>query len=294
MENQAKTVFVTVSGVPNVGKSTLVNRLVGSRIAITSYKPQTTRGRMLGVYTVDNIQYVFFDTPGFHLPQNRLDEHMVKTVRESMADIDAILYVVFPKKGLDAVEQQLFDEIKASGTPIIPVLNKCDTITVKRRDELSDSLEQTLGIRPVPVSALTGEGSDVLLEKIAEYAQPSPFLYDEDAITDTTLREIAAEIIREKLLVHLSDELPHGCAVQIERFDESNPNRYKIEALIVCEKQSHKGMIIGKDGAMLKKITNDARHDIEEAVETHVNLKCWVKVTENWRNKESFIKDLGL
>jgi len=289
-------VFSIIAGNPNVGKSTLLNRLVGSRIAITSHKPQTTRTRITGILTEFETQYVFIDTPGFHAPRNKLDERMQRTISEAIADVDAALLLVPPKESLNETELELMREINGAKIPLILVMNKADTVSsANQRDFYLESLARQGSFSAVlAVSALKGEGIEELKTLLAGYAVEGPFLFDEDALTDVPEKTIAAEIIRENLLKFLSDELPHGTAVVIERFSErAKKEIVDIEATIFCEKQSHKGMIIGKDGAMLKRIATGARIGIERFSGCRVNLKCWVKVRENWRNDERHIREIG-
>lgn len=291
-----KNVFAAIVGKPNVGKSTLLNRMIGAKIAITSPRPQTTRNRIMGVVTEGDSQYVFLDTPGFHVPKTKLGEHMVKSVRESVADIDCALFVTWPKDTLDEVETQLLDELKKSKTPVILVLNKADTLSSKAKGKAFVETLNTLFPfdSSVIVSALDGSGMDELTAALNAYATEGPHLFPEDTLTDIPEKVIVAEMIREKLLMNLFDELPHGCAVSVERFKE-RPDKplIDIDAEILCEKESHKGMIIGKKGSMLKKVGSEARADIQEFLDCRVNLQLWVKVREDWRNKESVIKTLG-
>lgn len=291
-----KSVFAALIGKPNVGKSTLLNRFIGVKIAITSPKPQTTRNRIQGVVTNGDTQYVFLDTPGFHLPKNKLDAHMLKTVRDSVADIDCALFLTYPKATFDAVEQTLLQELAAAKTPAILVINKSDTLSSKQKGQ--ELLRQLQDAHPfcgaALVSALTGDGFDDLTALLDAQAQAGPHLFPEDTLTDLPEKVIAAELIREKLLANLYDELPHGCAVNIERFQErDDKDLIDIEAEIVCEKDSHKGMVIGKKGTMLKKIGSDSRLDIEQFLGCRVNLQLWVKVREDWRNKETYLRDFG-
>ncbi len=291
-----QTVFAAIVGKPNVGKSTLLNRMIGAKIAITSPRPQTTRNRIMGVVTHGEKQYVFLDTPGFHLPKTKLGEHMVKSVRDSVADIDCALFVTYPKETLDEIETQLLAELKTAGTPVILVMNKADTLSSKAKGE--KFIEALCALYPfcgsVIVSALDGTGMQELTAELDKHASEGPHLFPDDTLTDIPEKVIVAELIREKLLLNLFDELPHGCAVSVERFKERmDKPLIDIDAEILCEKESHKGMIIGKKGAMLKKIGSEARADIEDFLDCRVNLKLWVKVREDWRNKESVIKTLG-
>lgn len=293
---ETRTVFTAITGKPNAGKSTLLNRLIKSKLAITAPKPQTTRARILGIYTEDGTQYVFTDTPGFHSPRTRLGEHMVKTVRDSVSDADVTLFLAEPFGTLSESEKLLAGELRDSKIPVILVLNKCDTVSPEKAEKLLEELSEETGfVESICVSALTGKNCDRLMELISAHALSGPHLYDEDALTDMPEKQIAAELIREKLLMFLQDELPHGCAVVIESFSErANSDMIDIGAAIVCEKNSHKAMIIGKGGAMIKKIGTAARAEIEAFLDCRVNLKCFVKVREGWRDNEQFIKEFGL
>jgi len=290
------TVFASIVGIPNVGKSTLLNRMVGARIAIATNKPQTTRNRIMGVVTEGDTQFVFLDTPGFHKPRTKLGEHMVKSVRDTYAETDVAIFVVFPKTGLDENEIALYNELKASKIPTILVLNKADTVSsVAKSQRMIDSIcEEHPFDDTVAVSATSGKNVDVLFDILKSYAVEGPHLFEADTLTDMPEKVIVSEIIREKLLTELFDELPHGCAVSIEAFKErESGDMIDISAVILCEKDSHKGMIIGKRGSMLKRIGSLARKDIEQFLDCRVNLKCWVKVKEGWRNNENYIKDFG-
>lgn len=296
IELETKTLFAAIVGLPNVGKSTILNRLVGAKIAIATPKPQTTRNRIMGVLTAGLSQYVFLDTPGFHIPKTKLGERMVQSVRDSYSDVDVALFVVFPKSGLDETEQKLLQEIRKNKTPAVLVLNKADTISSKAKAQtmLNELAAPHDFANAVAVSALTGDGFGELMTILDSYAVVGPHMFDEDTLTDMPEKVIVAELIREKLLFELRDELPHGCAVAVESFKErEGSDLVDIEAVILCEKQSHKGMVIGKGGQMLKKIGSLARKDIEQFLDCRVNLKLWVKVRENWRNNESRIRDFG-
>lgn len=293
----SKTVFTAIVGRPNVGKSTLLNRLVGAKIAITSPKPQTTRNRIMGVLTEGEVQYVFIDTPGYHIPKTKLGEHMLKSVRDSVDEIDVALFVVYPKDAFDDNEKALLRELFRAGTPVILIMNKSDTLpnAIKGEENLAMLMKEDAFSDGMLVSARTGENLDLLKRTIEQYAEEGPFFFEEDTLTDQPEKVIVAEIIREKLLHNLSDELPHGTAVSIESFKERpSGGVVNIDATILSEKQSHKGMIIGKEGKMLKKIVYEARRDIEAFLGMRVNLKCWVKVREDWRNKENIMLDFGI
>lgn len=291
-----KSVFAAIIGRPNVGKSTLLNKVVGAKIAITSPKPQTTRNRIMGVVTDGGTQRVFIDTPGFHVPKTKLGEHMVKTVRESIADIDCALFLTYPKDSFDEAEQALLDVLEKSKTPTILVVNKSDTLSSRKKGlELMEKLqEKHVFCGAAIVSALTGDGMPELMSELDRLASEGPHLFPEDTLTDVPEKVIVSELIREKLLFNLSEELPHGCAVSVESFKErADRDIIDIEAQILCEKSSHKGMIIGKKGEMMKKIGSQARADIEAFLDCRINLQLWVKVREDWRNREVYIRDLG-
>ncbi len=291
----SKTAMITIAGRPNVGKSTLMNRLVGEKIAIVSNKPQTTRNRISGIVTLEDTQLVFIDTPGFHKPRTKLGDYMVNIVRESVADVDLILLLVEPIANIGPQEEALIAQIKASGAPAILVINKIDTVTDK--DELlaviSKYSERFNFDAVIPISARYKDGVSGLLAECGKYAVDSPFFFPDDATSDQPERQVMAEIIREKLLWNLDREIPHGTAVEITKFSERDSGVIDIDATIYCEKQSHKGIIIGKNGAMLKKISSDARKDCERFMGTKVFLQTWVKVKENWRDSDFLIRNFG-
>ncbi len=291
-----KSAFVAIVGKPNVGKSSLLNLLVGEKIAIISDKPQTTRTRITGVLTEGEVQLVFIDTPGLHKPKNKLGDYMVKQVTDSVGDVDCAIFVTDPLGEVTEAEQQLIENIRQLHLPAILVINKIDTLTnkedmVKKMVTISEMypFEQV-----VPISVREKDGTDLLLSLIQEQAQEGPHFFPNDALTDQPEKVIAAEIIREKVLRNMRDEIPHGTAVVIERMRE-RPDKeiMDIDATILCEKSSHKGMIIGKQGSMLKKIASQSREELENFLEVRVNLQCWVKVREDWRNSEFSIRDLG-
>lgn len=291
-----KTAFIAIVGKPNVGKSSLLNKLVGQKIAITSSKAQTTRTKITGVLTIDETQLVFIDTPGFHKPKNRLSNYMIKAVKESVADVDVIVMMVEAKGKINQAEIELFENIKNSKLPCILVINKTDLISkdeqLKRISEVKDYCEFT---DIVPISVYNDEQIDVLLDCIKTFANESVHFFENDTLTDQPERLIIAEMIREKLLNFLQQEIPHGIAVDIEKMKQREQKEiFDIEAVIYCEKQSHKGVVIGKNGEMLKKIGSLSRKDIESFLNSKINLKLWVKVKEDWRNKETFIRDFGL
>ncbi len=289
-----KTAIITIAGRPNVGKSTLTNFLVGEKIAIVSNKPQTTRNRICGILTRDNLQFVFVDTPGFHKPRTKLGDYMVNTVRESISDVDATILVVEPIPSIGAQEEVLIERLQATRCPAILAINKIDTVEKDKLLEVIAVYSQT-GVFDaiIPISAKTGDGVEVLLEQCQAYAVESPFLFPDDVTTDQPERQVMAEIIREKLLWCLEKEIPHGTAVEITTFSERDNGIIDIDATIYCEKASHKGIIIGKQGAMLKKISSLARSDCEKFMGTKVYLTTWVKVKENWRDSDFLVRNFG-
>lgn len=293
---KTKTAFIAIVGRPNVGKSSLLNALVGEKVAIVSDKPQTTRTRITGILTKDDTQLVFIDTPGMHKPRTKLSEYMVKQVSDSVADVDLAVLVVEAAGEILKSEEDLIESFRLRKIPALLVLNKIDTLAAK--EKLMPRITAFMAKFPfeavVPLSALKGDGLPELLDELVKFAAPSPFFFGEDAITDQPERLIVAEIVREKLLRCLYDEIPHGTAVAVERMKErGKQDIIDIEVQIFCEKDSHKGMIIGKGGAMLKKIASYAREDIEHFLGCRVNLQCWVKVREDWRNRENVIRSFG-
>lgn len=298
MPENTKTVFIAIVGVPNVGKSTILNRLLGTKVAIVSEKPQTTRTRIMGVLTEGDTQLVFTDTPGYHKPRTKLGEKMIEAVSDGISGVDACLLVVEPACGIRPEETELINRIEKEGIPAILAINKIDT--VKEKDELIPRIaelnEACRFEAIVPVSAKHNDGIDALKAEMKKLAFESPFFFPEDTLTDQPERVIAAEIIREKLLRNLDREVPHGTAVGIELFRERDDGSgiLDIEATIYCEKESHKSIIIGKGGNMLKIISTRARQDMEKFFDCHINLHCWVKVKEDWRNKEGLIHNFGL
>ena len=288
------SVFAAVVGIPNVGKSTLMNHLIGAKISIASPRPQTTRKRVMGVITLDNTQYVFYDTPGFLVNGNLLAKKLSETVRDTFAEADCILFVTDPKKEFSDVEKELLEAIRLSGKPIILVINKCDTVSGEEASLSADALSNIGKFDScVLLSAQTGKGCEKLFEAISGYGRDG-FYYDEDTLTDSTEREIAADLIREQLLYKLRDEIPHGCAVSIENWKERPDGVTDIEATIYCSRESHKGIIIGSKGAMLKKIGISSRIEIEKMTGFPVNLKLWVKVSPDWQNKDYFVKKFSV
>lgn len=295
MKSTYKSGFVTLIGRPNVGKSTLMNQIIGQKIAITSNKPQTTRNRIQTVYTEEDGQIIFLDTPGIHKAKNKLGEYMVTVAERTLNEVDVILWLVEPTTFIGAGEQHIAETLKRVKTPVILVINKIDTV---KKEELLPIISSYQKIHDfaeiVPVSAINGENKDNLIRTIFSYLQEGPQFYDEDTITDQPERQIVAELIREKALHLLSDEIPHGIAVSIESMKERKGGRMMdIEATIVCERDSHKGIIIGKKGAMLKNIGMQARKEIENLLDQQVNLQIWVKVRKDWRDSDMFLKNYG-
>lgn len=294
MENNAfKSGFVTLIGRPNVGKSTLMNCIIGQKIAITSNKPQTTRNRIQTVYTSEEGQIVFLDTPGIHKAKNKLGDYMVTVAEKTLSEVDVILWLVEPSNFIGAGERHIIEQLKKGKTPVILVINKIDTVKKEQLLEYIDTYRKEYDFAEiVPVSALKAENIKELLKCIMKYLPYGPAFYDEDTVTDQPVRQIVAELIREKTLRLLSDEIPHGVAVSIESM-KYKKNIVDIEATIFCERDSHKGIIIGKNGAMLKKIGSMARRDIEELLEKQANLQLWVKVKKDWRDSDFLLKNLG-
>lgn len=295
MEEQKKSGFAALVGRPNVGKSTLMNRLIGQKIAITSNKPQTTRNRIQTVYTCEKGQIVFLDTPGIHKAKNKLGEYMVNVAERTLKEVDVILWLVEPTSYIGAGEKHIAEQLAHIHTPVILVINKIDKV---KKDELLayiDAYRRLLDFAEiVPVSALKGMNEDVLLDQIFKYLPYGPMFYDEDTVTDQPMRAIVAELIREKALKLLDEEIPHGIAVSVDVMKQRpGQGLWDIEATIVCERDSHKGIIIGKGGAMLKKIGSAARYEIEKMLEARVNLKLWVKVKKDWRDSDFLIKNFG-
>ncbi len=290
-----KSAIITIAGRPNVGKSTLINHLVGEKIAIVSHKPQTTRKRICGVITRGDTQLVFMDTPGFHKPRTKLGDYMVGVVKESVADVDVVLLLVDPIANVGQQEEALIEQIKASGAPAILVINKIDTVPEKEKLlAVIAAYQQAFSFDAViPIAAKFGDGVQTLLKECEKYAAESPFFFPEDMTSDQPERQVIAEIIREKLLWNLEREIPHGTAVEITKFSERDNGVVDVDATIYCEKASHKGIIIGKNGEMLKKISTAAREDCERFMGTKVFLQTWVKVKENWRDSDFLIRNFG-
>ena len=289
-----KSAVISVCGRPNVGKSTLINSLVGEKISIVSDKPQTTRNRITAVIEYGDTQFVMMDTPGFHKPKNKLGQYMLNVVNNTAFDSDCIVLVVEPTEKIDAGEEELIRKIRTAGLPCILAVNKIDTVEKK---DLLAVIARYNTLYPfeatIPISAKTGDGLKILLEEMDRFASESPHLFPEDMITDQPEKQICAEIIREKLLQCLEKEIPHGIAVEISRFKERDDGMIDLEAIIYCEKASHKGIIIGKNGSMLKKAGSLARADIERFLDCKVNLQTWVKVKENWRDSDILLSNFG-
>ena len=289
-----KTAMITIAGRPNVGKSTLTNFLVGEKIAIVSNKPQTTRNRICGIVTKDDTQYVFVDTPGFHKARTKLGDYMVNVTKSSIADVDLTIMMVEPIASIGPQEQGLIEQLKASRCPVVLAINKIDSVEKDILLEVIALYSQAADFAAIiPISAKTGDGVEELLKVCKNYAIESPFLFPEDSTTDQPERQVMAEIIREKLLWTLDREVPHGTAVEITKFSERDNGIIDIDATIYCEKASHKGIIIGKQGAMLKKISSMARADCEKFMGTRVYLTTWVKVKENWRDSDFLVRNFG-
>jgi len=293
MSKNFKSGFASIIGMPNVGKSTLLNAIAGQKIAIISDKPQTTRNKILAIYTDEYHQIVFTDTPGIHRPHNKLGEFMVRVANESMNEMDIILFVVDTTKKMSETERDIAKNIKKTGAKAILVLNKVDAV---KKDDLLPIIAQYSSLNDfdsiVPMSAKTGDGVEILLEDMKKMIPQGPKFYYDDMVTDQPEKQIAAEIIREKLLWYLDKEVPHGIAIEIEKMQELS-DITKIYAVIYCEKASHKGIVIGKNGEMLKKIGQKARVDIEEMLDQKVYLELWVRVKDDWRNSERMLKNFG-
>ena len=289
-----KTAMITIAGRPNVGKSTLTNYLVGEKIAIVSNKPQTTRNRICGIVTKGDNQFVFVDTPGFHRARTKLGDYMVNVTKNSIADVDLTVMMVEPIASIGPQEEGLLAQLNASKCPVILAINKIDAVEKDILLEVIDVYSKAANFAAIiPISAKSGDGVDTLLAECEKYAVESPFLFPEDSTTDQPERQVMAEIIREKLLWTLDREVPHGTAVEITKFSERDNGVIDIDATIYCEKASHKGIIIGKQGAMLKKISSMARVDCEKFMGTRVYLTTWVKVKENWRDSDFLVRNFG-
>ncbi len=289
-----KTAMITIAGRPNVGKSTLVNALVGEKIAIVSNKPQTTRNRIYGVVNRDDTQFVLLDTPGLHKARNRLGDYMVKVVRESVADVDCVCLLVEPIPHVGTPEQVLIDRIREESLPAVLVINKIDTVEKDALLSVMAAYSETYDFDAIiPISAEKHDGLAELMEQLSRYAAEGPQLFPDGMTTDQPERQIMAEIVREKLLRNLDKEIPHGTAIEVTKFSERDNGIIDLDVTIYCEKASHKGIIIGKQGAMLKKISSQAREDMERFMGTKVFLQTWVKVKENWRDNLNYIRSFG-
>lgn len=295
MEKEFKSGFVALIGRPNVGKSTLMNQIIGQKIAITSKKPQTTRNKIQTVYTCNQGQIVFLDTPGIHKAKNKLGEYMVNVAQKTLKEVDLILWLVEPDTFIGAGEQHIAEQLGTLDVPVILVINKTDTVKPETVLTVIDAYRKIVDFDEIiPASALRGNNVETIVEQIFKYLPKGPMYYDEDTVTDQPMRQIVAELIREKALHALDEEIPHGIAVTIERMKKRRHKAiYDIEATIVCEKDSHKGIIIGKQGGMLKKIGANARYEIERQLNTKVNLQLWVKVRKGWRDSELLMKNYG-
>ena len=292
-----KTAFVAIVGCPNVGKSSLLNRMLGQKVAIVTQKPQTTRTRIMGVLTEGETQLVFTDTPGYHRPKTKLGEKMIKAVGDGIAGVDACLFVTEPEGDIKETELELLKRLKAEKAPVVLAINKIDT--VKQKEQIMEKIMKFSSEfefeAVVPVSALKNENVDIIIEELNKLTYESVHFFPDDTLTDQPERVLAGEIIREKMLLLLDKEVPHGVAVSIEKMRErSTGNIMDIEAIIYCEKDTHKGIIIGKKGDMLKRISSKARVDMENFFQCKINLQCWVKVKEGWRNREGIIHNFGL
>ena len=292
---KTKSGFVTLIGRPNVGKSTLMNHLIGQKIAITSNKPQTTRNRIQTVYTDERGQIVFLDTPGIHKAKNKLGEYMVNVAERTLNEVEVILWLVEPSTFIGAGERHIVEQLKRTKTPVILIINKVDTVDKKEIIKYMDTYRKVYDFAEIiPVSALRAQNLDTVLDQIFKYLPYGPMFYDEDTITDQPQRQIVAEMIREKALRCLDEEIPHGIAVAIDQMKErKGGGMFDIDATIICERDSHKGIIIGKGGSMLKRIGSEARRDIENMLEAKVNLQLWVKVKKDWRDSDFLMKNFG-
>ena len=295
MKENFKSGFVAIIGRPNVGKSTLMNHLIGQKIAITSKKPQTTRNKIQTVYTCEDGQIIFLDTPGIHKAKNKLGEYMVNVAEQTLKDVDVILWLVEPTTYIAAGEKHIAEQLQKTSLPVILVINKVDTVKKEDILQVIDNYRKLYDFAEIiPASALRGQNTKDIVNSLFKYMPYGPMFYDEDTVTDQPQRQIVAEIIREKALHALDEEIPHGIAVTIEKMRERKGQHIvDIEATIICERDSHKGIIIGKQGSMLKKIGSNARFEIEKMLEERVNLKIWVKVKKDWRDSDTLMKNFG-
>lgn len=289
-----KSGMISIVGRPNVGKSTLMNTLIGEKIAIVSNKPQTTRNRIFGVLNRDGVQYVFIDTPGLHKPATRLGEYMVKVTKDSVADVDAVVMLVEPVDRIGKAEEALLEYIRACKSPAILIINKIDTVKPEEIFSIIDLYKNMYDFKAIiPISAKTGDGVEALIKELSGLIPEGVALFPEDMISDQPEKQVIAEIIREKLLTLLNKEIPHGIAIEITKFSERDSGIIDLDATIYCEKESHKGIIIGKKGAMLKRVGELSRIDIEAFMGTKVFMQLWVKVKEGWRNNAGLIRNFG-
>ena len=295
MKENFKSGFVAIIGRPNVGKSTLMNHLIGQKIAITSKKPQTTRNKIQTVYTCEDGQIIFLDTPGIHKAKNKLGEYMVNVAEQTLKDVDVILWLVEPTTYIGAGEKHIAEQLQKTSLPVILLINKVDTVKKEDILQVIDNYRKLYDFAEIiPASALRGQNTKDIVNSLFKYMPYGPMFYDEDTVTDQPQRQIVAEIIREKALHALDEEIPHGIAVTIEKMRERKGQHIvDIEATIICERDSHKGIIIGKQGSMLKKIGSNARFEIEKMLEERVNLKIWVKVKKDWRDSDTLMKNFG-
>ena len=296
--SETRSAFIAIVGVPNVGKSSLLNALVGHKVAIVSDKPQTTRNRIMGVLTKDDTQLVFLDTPGSHRPRTRLGDFMIKSIGEAVSGVDAGVLVVEPTTVIRDAEKELLERFRSQKLPVLLVLNKIDTLADKSSLlACIDAWRQAFPFEAIlPVSALTGEGVSLLSKELLNYTFPGPHFFPADTLSDQPDRILAAELLREQMLLQLREEIPHGVAVVVDRFEEREGEHgplLEIDADIFCERETHKGIIIGKRGAMLKSIASAARQEMESLFDTHVDLQCWVKVKEDWRNRQGLLNSFG-
>lgn len=294
---ETRSLFAALVGRPNVGKSSLLNALLGEKIAIVTDKPQTTRTRITGVLTVEEVQYVFVDTPGLHKAYNKLSNAMVKAVHSSLGDVDLAILLIDASLKIGAPELELIEDIKKSGLPSVLVINKIDLLS--KKEDVAALIVQAASLHDfdavIPISVLQNDGVDLVLKAITPFAQESVHYFPDDSLTDQPERLLVAEMVREKLMQNLQQEVPHGIAVVVERMHErDNAPIMDIDVTIYCERKTYKGIIIGKGGAMLKRIASQARNDMEHFLDVKVNLQCWVKVREGWRDSENFIRDIGL
>lgn len=297
MNDHTKTAFIAIVGKPNVGKSSLLNALLGEKLAIVTHKPQTTRTRILGVLTDQHNQYVFLDTPGLHQAKNKLGKNMVKAVKDSLLDIDLVLLVVDANGKVSPAERSLIDLVKQRDLASVLVINKIDLLRGKA--EVAACITEFTALHDfdavIPISVLQQDGISLVRHQIAQYLKTGTHFFPQDTLTDQPERVIVAERIREKILIHMQEEIPHGIAIVVETMKErTHQNMLDIDAVIYCERKSHKGMLIGKNGSMLKRIGSEARQDLETFFQIHINLQCWVKIKEDWRNQDRLIENFGL